>query len=73
VNWQLAPKFGRLFLKKKWQMQIEGPVFAVTTPFAEVTAESSDGGEYTKFRVDEQGLIRSLQFLTAKVIAARLP
>ena len=54
-------------------MQIEGPVFAVTTPFAEVTAESSDGGEYTKFRVDEQGLIRSLQFLTAKVIAARLP
>ncbi len=53
--------------QKKVEMQIEGPVFAVTTPFAEETIGSSDTGEYRQLRVDEHGLVRSLQFLTAKV------
>ena len=56
----------------KMQNLVEGPVFAITTPFTEITAESGDGGEYRQFRVDEQGLVQSLQFLASKVTTARL-
>jgi hypothetical protein len=50
---------------------VEGPVFAITTPFTEITAESGDGAEYRQSRVDEQGLVQSLQFFVSKVTAAR--
>jgi hypothetical protein len=52
------------------QNLVEGPVFAITTPFTEVTTDSGDGGEYKKFSVDEAGLVQSLQFFAAKVNAA---